>query len=295
MKIDLSILKTQKDIQDFIDSHEDVIYASDLKKKYYPVYQKAVRLGICSNLIYKKQFYTPMPTNISEWQSFIDRNNIVSPTDFERRFVTKYNKFRKNEEWRLNVVYVGGRKSIRNKYINFKTPEDFQKIIDEFEICSASELELFDPGLYNKLVKLKLTNKVNYKNNDNRLSSLERYIKNFLVEENYVFEVQKTFTWLVYEEPLKLDFYIPGLNVAIECQGVQHYKPVELFGGESSFVVQKSRDKRKYDLCLDNNITIIYIPDKNIDNKLIEESIYYSNTVKTTKELKEKLNSLKTL
>ena len=55
-----------------------------------------------------------------------------------------------------------------------------------------------------------------------------------------------------------LDFYIPKYNVAIECQGLQHYKPVELFGGEEQFRKQIELDRNKKELCEKNGIKIIY-------------------------------------
>ena len=55
-----------------------------------------------------------------------------------------------------------------------------------------------------------------------------------------------------------LDFYIPEYNVAIECQGLQHYKPVELFGGEEQFKKQIELDRNKKELCEKNGIKIIY-------------------------------------
>ena len=47
-------------------------------------------------------------------------------------------------------------------------------------------------------------------------------------------------------------------NVAIECQGLQHYKPVELFGGEVQFKKQIELDRNKKELCEKNGIKIIY-------------------------------------
>ena len=48
---------------------------------------------------------------------------------------------------------------------------------------------------------------------------------------------------------MSLDFYLPEYNIAIECQGIQHFKRIEYFGGEKSFKEQKNRDTIKKELC----------------------------------------------
>jgi len=52
--------------------------------------------------------------------------------------------------------------------------------------------------------------------------------------------------WLA---PQHLDVYLPEYNIAFEYQGAQHLGPVDYFGGESAFIAQQNRDKRKKKLC----------------------------------------------
>jgi hypothetical protein len=56
-----------------------------------------------------------------------------------------------------------------------------------------------------------------------------------------------------------IDVFIPNLNTAIEYQGAQHFRPVEFFGGNDAYEKTKERDRRKMKLCLENNITLIYV------------------------------------
>lgn len=55
-----------------------------------------------------------------------------------------------------------------------------------------------------------------------------------------------------------LDIYFPKWNIAIEYQGIQHYKPVDFFGGEETFEKNKERDIKKESLCKKNNCYLIY-------------------------------------
>jgi hypothetical protein len=56
-----------------------------------------------------------------------------------------------------------------------------------------------------------------------------------------------------------LDVYIPMYNIALEYQGVQHYRPVEFFGGEEAFLKTRERDLRKREKCIENNCELIYV------------------------------------
>lgn len=55
-----------------------------------------------------------------------------------------------------------------------------------------------------------------------------------------------------------LDVYIPSVKVGIEYQGLQHYEPVDYFGGEESYKGVVERDNRKRELCKANGIKLIY-------------------------------------
>ena len=112
------------------------------------------------------------------------------------------------------------------------------------------------------------------------LSLLENDIKNFLESEKITYEQQKKFHWLKYKYPLSLDFYLPKYNIAIECQGEQHFNAVEYFGGMDELNYIKHRDERKKILCEKHNIKILYFSDKKYNddiiidkNKLLEEII----------------------
>lgn len=89
-------------------------------------------------------------------------------------------------------------------------------------------------------------------------SRLETEVRKILSENNIDFEEQKRFEWLRLKKPLSLDFYLPKQNIAIECQGIQHYKAIERFGGEEELVRIKNRDFIKKELCKKEGITLVY-------------------------------------
>lgn len=56
-----------------------------------------------------------------------------------------------------------------------------------------------------------------------------------------------------------LDIFLPKLNIGIEYQGLQHYEPIDFFGGEEAFLKNQERDLRKKELCIKNNCYLIYV------------------------------------
>ncbi|GAB1405801.1 hypothetical protein MASR1M74_29830 [Lentimicrobium sp.] len=56
---------------------------------------------------------------------------------------------------------------------------------------------------------------------------------------------------------LELDIFIPALKLGIEYQGEQHYQIIEHWGGEKGFEKRIENDKRKLELCKQNNYTLV--------------------------------------
>ena len=86
------------------------------------------------------------------------------------------------------------------------------------------------------------------------------------------FETQKTFDDLINPKTgkkLRYDFYVEEKNLLIEYNGIQHYEPIEYFGGEEAFKQIQFRDKLKIDYAAKNNINLLIIKyDENIKEKL---------------------------
>ena len=92
-------------------------------------------------------------------------------------------------------------------------------------------------------------------------SKMEKSVMNILDHNNIVYESQKRFNWLGQQ---RLDFYLPDYNIAIECQGEQHFRPVDFAGygiewANEKFEKNKRLDKRKLLLCERNNIQLFFI------------------------------------
>lgn len=74
---------------------------------------------------------------------------------------------------------------------------------------------------------------------------------------NYIKE--KRFDECRNVNPLPFDFYIEDLNLCIEYDGKQHYKPIKSWGGEEYLKRQQLHDSIKSKYCKDNGILLLRI------------------------------------
>lgn len=125
------------------------------------------------------------------------------------------------------------------------------------------------------------------------ISKLENSVKAILDKFNVKY-IEKAssdiFPWIGKQH---LDFYLPEYNMAIECQGEQHFKPVKHFGGYNNFIDTILRDKRKNILCCDNKVKIVYVIQKEYSkytnkNDILKE--IYENSGKIMSDNIDNLN-----
>lgn len=116
-------------------------------------------------------------------------------------------------------------------------------------------------------------------------SKLEFSIKTILEENNIKFIPQMNFDWLRYKCPQYLDFYLPEYNIAIECQGIQHFIPIDYFGGEEGLINSKLRDSNKLKLCVQNGIELLYFSDNKYEDNIIVEVEELLSIIKSKKKL----------
>lgn len=136
-----------------------------------------------------------------------------------------------------------------------------------------------------------------------KVKHLERVVIYNLENENRL-EVQKTFEWLKTSKNgmMKLDIYLPDINIAIECQGEQHFTPVDFAGrGESwakeMFQKNLKNDLLKFNRCVENDVELLYFTSEVVYKKHnLKSEIYnglYNNIFTDINELKKYINERK--
>lgn len=114
----------------------------------------------------------------------------------------------------------------------------------------------------------------------NHRSNPEKEINGILKSYGIKFKEQYKMEGCKNILPLPFDFALDINNVLviIEYNGIQHYEPVELFGGEENLQRTQKRDKIKKEYCYSKNIDIHYIRyNQNIKEEVDRIINYYAN------------------
>ena len=91
-----------------------------------------------------------------------------------------------------------------------------------------------------------------------------------LNKNNIPFETEKYFSDCKDMNSLPFDFYINNQYI-IEFDGIQHFEPIEYFGGEKEFQKRQKHDQIKNEYCKKNNISLIRIPYNHLNNLCLED------------------------
>lgn len=108
-----------------------------------------------------------------------------------------------------------------------------------------------------------------------KMSKLEKMTMDTLGKHGFEFVYQCNkgiFSWL---DKQHLDFYLPQYNVAIECQGEQHFIPSS-FGSKDKDPDEylgkiQERDERKRKLCEEHGIKLLYFSNKKYTDEIITD------------------------
>lgn len=73
---------------------------------------------------------------------------------------------------------------------------------------------------------------------------------------------------------LEVDVLLPNKRVAVEYQGIQHYRPIEHWGGEEAFRKLQERDKRKRELCEANGVWLVCFDyDEDLNEEIVRQRL----------------------
>ncbi len=110
-------------------------------------------------------------------------------------------------------------------------------------------------------------------------SILEKEIVEILDKNGFQFIRQKKFYWLKNKKSMSLDFFLPIYNIAIECQGSQHFFEYSFFQKSNPLQNVIYRDVLKFNLCKEHGIDVLYYTNENFlkNNQTLKLSNYKDN------------------
>jgi len=90
-----------------------------------------------------------------------------------------------------------------------------------------------------------------------KTSKGEATIENFLKESKI--DYKREFPIKVEGKTLYCDFFLTNKKMVVEYNGIQHYEPVEFYGGLAQLEKQKYNDRLKEKYCLENGLKFVVI------------------------------------
>lgn len=193
--------------------------------------------------------------------------------NLERLFPDMENWSTTNRYWNVKKMYDDSNKNYwdKEKLFNYFLRTAIQTYGDiyEYDITKFESLEEPTQVFCKKHQQwFEVTPKEHLKGkrcpHDNE-SQGEKLVRVFLENKGVKFKMYHRITDCFSElngrcYTLPFDFYLPDFNILIEYDGEQHYKPVEIWGGEKGFENQKRLDAIKNKFASDSGMTLIRIP-----------------------------------
>ena len=192
------------------------------------------------------------------------------------RFEQKYGWYRKQEMLRMGIdpLMVNGTNVLADE-----CPPDIyddlmrlNKMWNEAKARYPENVDQEETKLLYKEFERVITNKVRVKFGFKKVgeSWISETMMFHIVEE--IYSGKKTHRhyrpgWL---EGLELDIYVPDEEIAFEYQGIQHFQPVEHWGGMAQLKKQQEHDAKKKRICEQLGVRLICI---NYDEELTYDHI----------------------
>lgn len=81
------------------------------------------------------------------------------------------------------------------------------------------------------------------------VSKGEKHFQKLLIENDISYQAEKRYIDCKHIYSLPFDFYLDDYNTLVEIDGMQHYRPVNIFGGEDGFLKRQKIDQIKTEFC----------------------------------------------
>ena len=278
---------TVKVIGKYVDSNTKIMHYCSVHNIYWDTTPSRVLHGVGCEMCRKEKFRKAM---CKTHQQYVEEVHLINPnisvvenyidaTTPIKHYCNKHDVY-----WYAlpdNILSGHGCMECGKEKISDKNRKTHEQYVKELEVANSNivVVDVYINALTPILHKCLIDGHEWYASPANILygtgcpkcneSKGEKNIGKWLNDNNIRYVSQKIFNDCKYIRPLPFDFYLPDYNICIEYNGMQHYKPINYFGGEINFEIQQKRDNIKRNYCKNNNIKLLEISyDKDIENEL---------------------------
>ena len=222
--------------------------------------------------------YTNFPLNKFDKKNYYIKNFVIALLSLENNYYLKVGLYQEPSRFLMTFlgslyghIRLANNNNLSKLDKEYKSPSYSKKnIIYDFNFLKAAECRINDKNL--KSGEVNKNSAIIKQTRDEIREEFEIKTKNKnLVNENLLFlnlkkllnkkQILRNFR-PSFLKGLELDFYFETKNkkIAIEYQGIQHYKPIKYFGGKKAYNNQREKDLLKSQLCKKNKIHLIEFP-----------------------------------
>lgn len=141
-------------------------------------------------------------------------------------------------------------------HLKYFVIKEWQKEFDDIWKYADRLLEQAKRGMFSELERFSYIRPTNKWVTEETVYKLTKRIYK---QYNVIYQHRPFFLKSSIGGQMSYDIFIPGLKLAIEYQGKQHFEPVEFFGGEEGFEQTQKRDREKISLSKEHGIKLVYI------------------------------------
>lgn len=167
----------------------------------------------------------------------------------------------KDTNYKMNVELV---RNILMDHYNIKYRKELEAILkerisDNIDYWYSIYIGYFGGRLHDNREKLKqqLNELESILTKENKIPNKWKNETELFKLVRDMFPTAKVHSMPVWLSPQHLDVYVEELGLAFEYQGIQHFKPVDHFGGEGEFERRLKLDQRKKDLCQGHKVILV--------------------------------------
>lgn len=258
--INLKDYNNINDYKKFIENHPEIQSLSDFKIYYGKLYSKYL-YQLHNNIITdplpiksKRVNYSDNTSynTVSDFQKYIDENNIKSNTELRETNLPLYNRATRLKNILNKLIYPG---KINHHLLD--TIPKIQKFVYENNISSKKELKRRFISVYRNYLKLRTDSSdvifcTPILESDHERRFLEELVKGGVNLNDIYFQYSPN-----WAKDKRYDFFIKSKNLLIEVHGRQHFNP-ELLKDVWNCENTIDNDKLKYNLAYTNGYKLIY-------------------------------------